>query len=401
MKEVKLLSIILFFLPTGLLLFTACPGSDKNDNTVIPKTITISGTINVTYENNAVPIVEIGIDTSEFVWINYDKLESPGANADWAIELPAFDSLTDISFRVIGYNSSKSRLFSKIIYSSTKAYNENISGINLDLENFSNTPENIIPLKENKWSNGEIIKSEKYQWYSFDVTNGTKYYLWWNDSDNGDETKTLDIDVYAYDNNKISIILENNDKAWDEPVSFISKLTGKVFIRVQALYGAAAIGTYAIVYSTSEDKPDNSVIIGSEDNPVQLTINEWTNDSIPSSTSGNTIWYSFEVAKEETYYIWWNDGGIVNGKNTGDGTKTLDVKVNIYYGGGAPIYAEIDFSWDTVTDSVSPNNNRPISFKSDLTGTVKLEVLPFFTDGTGTFAVAYSNQTLNPGVIRP
>jgi len=397
MKGIKFFNLIPFFLLAGLLLFTACPGDVKNDNKVIPKTITISGTIKVTYENNIVPFVDIGIETSEYVV----RLVSPDADADWNIELPAFNSPTVISFWVKGYNSNNSRLFTKPTISPTSVHDENISGIELDLGNFSNTPENEIILKENKWSNGEILKSEKYQWYIFDVSKGTNYYLWWNDSVSGDGAKTLDIDVYAFDDNKLSITLENNDKAWDEPVSFTAELTGKVYIRVQALYGAASIGTYAIVYSTSENRPDNSVIIGSEENPVPLTIDKWTDGSLPSSTSGNTIWYSFEVTKEETYYIWWNDGGVVDGKKTGDGTKTLDVKTNIYYGNGTPIYAELDFSWDTVKDPVSPNNNRPISFKSDLTGTVKIEVLPFFSDKTGTFAVVYSSKTSNSSAKRP
>jgi len=357
--------------------------------------IILSGTINVTYENEFVPYVEIGINTSENDWIGFTRIDSPGSKPgsdEWQIKLPIIVPPAKISFRVAGYNKNNIRLFNNVIDPdpSITVSNEDIREITLDLGNISVIPENVIPLIENKWANGEIIVKENIEWYSFNVTAGAKYYLWWNDSEKGDNSKTLDIDVYAYDENKNSIPLDDNDRAWDVPVSFTASSTGIVYVRVRALNWASLTGTYAIVYSAGGVRPDDRIITGSETNPVPLTINVWTNDSIPSSTSGNEIWYYFEAAAETTYYIWWND------KGEGDGTKTLDIKTNIYHGNGMPIYVEVDSSWNTVNNTVSPDNNRPISFKAGSQETIKIKVLPFFSDTTGSFAIVYSTSPSRP-----
>lgn len=379
--------------------------------TVSFKTITLSGTINVTYEKKTVPHVEIGASTSEHERIGYTSLVSPDEDAQWSINLPVFSSPTKIFFRVIGYDENNVRLFNKTVDPSKYASDSDIPDIPLDLKDITDNPENIIQLIENKWACGEITVNYDIEWYSFNVTNGKKYYLWWNDSNSGDNTKTLDIDVYAKDENKDSIQLKNennganeNDSAWESPVSFTADWTGIVYIRVRAFDWAAGLGTYAIVYSSNNEKPDDGEITGTEANPISLTLGVWANGSIPSSTSGRAIWYSFDVTGEETYYIWWND------KGEGDRTKTLDVKVDIYYGGGMPIYLEVDSSWNKVTDDDHPDNDRPISFKADSKETtVKLKVSPFFMyeDETntnkdkGNFAIVYSSKTANPSVTRP
>jgi len=113
----------------------------------------------------------------------------------------------------------------------------------------------IIPLSLNTWKNGSINKSYGIDMYSINVTSGRTYYLWWNDYREGDESKDLDIDVYAYKNGNNPIPLENNDDAWFEPVSFTANSSGKVYIRVRAYDGGQFTGTYAIMYNTSGTKP--------------------------------------------------------------------------------------------------------------------------------------------------
>jgi len=113
----------------------------------------------------------------------------------------------------------------------------------------------IIPLTDNAWKNGSINKYYCLDLYSINVTSGRTYYLWWNDYRGGDGSKTLDIDVYAYNSGNNPISLENNDDAWDEPVSFTASSSGKVYIRVRAYNGSQFTGTYAIMYNTSGVKP--------------------------------------------------------------------------------------------------------------------------------------------------
>jgi hypothetical protein len=113
----------------------------------------------------------------------------------------------------------------------------------------------IIPLTANTWKNGSINKYYCLDLYSISVTSGRKYYLWWNDYREGDGSKTLDIDVYAYKSGNNPIPLENNDDAWDKPVSFTASSSGKVYIRVRAYDGGQFTGTYAIMYNTSGVMP--------------------------------------------------------------------------------------------------------------------------------------------------
>jgi hypothetical protein len=355
------------------------------------KTITLSGTINVTFDDEIVPYVEIGAETSQYSWISYTRITSPSSGASWSIKMPGFSSPTQISFRVIGYDSNNKLLFNKVVYEEASVHNTDKSGININLGNILIVPENVIELTVNKWEHCEIREYGGIDWYSINVTNGTKYYLWWNDLHSGDNTKTLDIDVYAYDNDVKLIPLKinntsqiENDNAWNTPVSFTASSTGKVYIRVRPFDGASSTGTYAIVYSTSNSRPVNDAD-GIERKPIPLTAGAWKNSSMPSFYSGHIIWYSFTVTNGTTYYIWWNDGGGLDG---GDGSKTLDIKVDIYYSTGASIFTEQDDAWNT-----------PISFRANSTGTVKLKVSTYFNDTrNGTFAIVYNNSNTKPRI---
>jgi len=113
----------------------------------------------------------------------------------------------------------------------------------------------IIPLTADTWKNGSINKYNGIDLYSISVTSGSTYYLWWNDYGEGDGSKTLDIDVYAYNSGNNPISLENNDDAWYYPVSFTASSNGKVYIRVRAYDGGRFMGTYAIMYNTSGIMP--------------------------------------------------------------------------------------------------------------------------------------------------
>ena len=358
--------------------------------------IKLSGTIDVTYDNKPVHHVDIGVDTLEKDWIAYIGLDSPSSKAPWTISLPAFKSPTKISFRVQGYDEQNKRLFNITQEFDTpiSVFDSDVPGITLNLGNiFFNEPRNIIPLEVGKWCEGDITIPMNLEWHSFNVASGTKYNIWWNDKEAGDGTKMLDIEVHAFDSNVIPIPLESNDNAWNTPVSFTANLSGIVYLRVRALNWSASTGTYAIVYSTGSVRPDNSVTgggeenpLGTEANPIPLTSGVWKNDSLPSSTSGRTIWYSFDVTKGNNYYVWWND------KGEGDNTKTLDIKVAAYYiEDGNLIFAEKDAAWD---------NSMPFTAAS--TGKVKLKVTSYFSqdDNEGTFAIAYSSRS-STGDKRP
>jgi len=120
---------------------------------------------------------------------------------------------------------------------------------------------NPIPLTENTWANGEITSStiDSRIYYSFEVTSGTTYYVWWNDSEEGDSSKTLNIDVsalYNYNNNSgnYTWYFLNENASWDTSTSFTASSTGTVKLMVTP-HNSGDIGTFGIVYSTSNTRP--------------------------------------------------------------------------------------------------------------------------------------------------
>jgi len=380
--------------------------------------ITVNGIINVKYRGDPVPSVEIVVDTSDERLVGSTQLGTlafPGndthpptqaipvpANAPFSITLPPFTIPTTLSLRVMGFDEINARLFSETRVISG-AYINNITGINLELGNITIEPKNAKELIANTWTGGEITADSDSEadptvdWYYINnVTTGTRYYFWWNDKADGDNTKKLDVDVYAYDiNNKIikltnGIADNENDNAWGTPVYFnaTAESNGRVYIRVRALNGTKDTGTYAIYYTTSSARPAGV--------PTLLADRVRANDEIARNAEQKERWYTFNVTAGTTYYLWWNDRG------QGDGTKTLDVKVAAYYNysSGTRIFAEVDSSWNPVTGQENPDNNRPISIKADLTGTVRLKVEPMFmTDNNanyGSFAIVYSTNSARP-----
>jgi len=103
--------------------------------TVSLKTITLSGTINVTCNGQVVPYVEIMASASSTSAYGYTTLTSPVANASWSITMPALSSSTQVNFSVYGMSSSGTTLFFVYNTSSVNAYNTNVSGITLNLGN--------------------------------------------------------------------------------------------------------------------------------------------------------------------------------------------------------------------------------------------------------------------------
>jgi len=112
---------------------------------------------------------------------------------------------------------------------------------------------------------------------------------------------------------------------------------------------------------------------GTESDPIPLTSGTWTNGSI---TSGDYVYYSFNVTSGNTYYVWWNDS------YTGDGTKTGKIYVTGYYSNGTTAFSATDSAY-----------YAPKSFTANSSGTFKLKVNSY---GNGTFAIVYSTSSTRP-----
>jgi len=112
---------------------------------------------------------------------------------------------------------------------------------------------NPFPLTINKWFNGNITSTTNNVWYSFFVTLGTTYRIWWNELYNGDSTKSLDVKVSATYNDGTSIFTDI-DAGWTTAQSFTAIQTGIVKIKVVP-YSSGNTGTFAVAYSTSSTRP--------------------------------------------------------------------------------------------------------------------------------------------------
>jgi len=122
-------------------------------------------------------------------------------------------------------------------------------------DSLSGKETNPIPLTAGVWLNDSITStaSDAALWYSFNVTSGTTYYVWWNDSYQGNNTKSLDVKVSAKYSSGTQIF-NDVDSGWTSSQSFKATETGMVKIKV-APFTSGKIGTFAIAYRTTNSRP--------------------------------------------------------------------------------------------------------------------------------------------------
>ena len=235
--------------------------------TVNIQSVTLSGTLNVTYGGNPVPGVRIDVYKVDQQgggdnWLGNTSLSPSGATTSWSITIAALDASTEIYFYIMGYPNAQANweqlLFEEWFDPDPPIYvhNQNVQGITLIVGNIPNLfdPVSVTPLTANTWVDGTITASGEVRWYSIDFTSGTRY-LWWNDSYQGDSTKTLDVEVRAWDRNGNIISSFNSDSAWYSPAIFTANATGRVYLMVRSYGGGSNTGTYGIAFSTVNSRP--------------------------------------------------------------------------------------------------------------------------------------------------
>lgn len=99
---------------------------------------------------------------------------------------------------------------------------------------------NNTNIAANTWHNA-IKTSGVDDYYRFSVASGTNYTVSWNDSYQGDSTKTADVYVTASWEDTNESIFTRTDSGWTTPRTFTANRTGNVIIRVDN-----SSGTYAI-----------------------------------------------------------------------------------------------------------------------------------------------------------
>ncbi|MCL1836542.1 MAG: hypothetical protein FWG46_03240 [Treponema sp.] len=251
-----------------------------------------------------------------------------------------------------------------------------------------------IPLTGNIWADGEITGTtpDYEHWYSFDVTEGETYHVWWNKrgaSYDGDGTKTGNIAVMAYNQNGSTIFgnygssYDTVDRAWNAPQTITATANGAVYLRVIASgRSSSSMGTYGIVYTTGPVRPSIEPFVAPSVAQA-LTANVWADGEIIDETGED--WYSFPVTAGTTYRVWWNDS------KQGNSYKNGDVAVSAWHQNGTTLFGGmnniVDSGWTTAQSFTAASN-----------GTVYIRVIPLNRDnaGAGTYGVSYSAGTVRP-----
>jgi len=113
-------------------------------------------------------------------------------------------------------------------------------------------PADATSLANNVIINGNIDFSGSYALYSINVTSGTEYHLWWDDSDTN--WNHIDVGVRGYYSNGDMFFDMYYD--WINYYSFTATSTGTVYIMVYSYYDT---GSFTIVYNTTGNQPAMSV----------------------------------------------------------------------------------------------------------------------------------------------
>ena len=116
-------------------------------------------------------------------------------------------------------------------------------------------PASSTTLIEDSETDGNLPNRSDVNWYNFNVTLGETYYIYLNDSDEGDGTKTGEVGYSAWYSDGKNIF--SRDYGYYYPKYFTAEKTGVVYLRVTPEWHT---GTYSIMYTTTP--PSSSSIMG-------------------------------------------------------------------------------------------------------------------------------------------
>jgi predicted RNA-binding protein with TRAM domain len=376
------------------LVFSACPSPTEPDGGKLPggngpdeaKTGQISGSITFTNIPEPAPKVYIRAMEHSGGWSSYEneisfgKITGVSETVNWTIPLykeHAFTGQKQVRFSLRVEDGTLGGY--AIDIDQTKTLNGltanvgSLGTVSLDTEPDPDAP---VPLSANTWVNGTITPAtaDGYDSYSISVAAGQTYYLWWNDGNEGDGQKTLDVLVSAEYLDGASIPLSTDDSAWDNPSEFTASSGGTVIIKVRPREDGGS-GTYAIAYSTGSDKPGSG---GGDWTPparfTTLTADTWAEGSI--ATSSGEQWFQF-TATAATQYI-----------HASFGTLTGGLYVELY-----------DSAGDTVKNQslIFPAAGQPYISSTVTNGQVYyITVWPYSSD-SGTYQIGYTTSHIPPG----
>jgi hypothetical protein len=113
-----------------------------------------------------------------------------------------------------------------------------------------------VSLTDGEWHDGNITVSGP-QYYRFSVVSGENYEVYWNDRDQGNGSKNLDIKVSAYYETGEYSIFSGVDRGYYTPQTFTATSSGEVILKVEP-YSSLSTGTYAVKYGSTTVQEANT-----------------------------------------------------------------------------------------------------------------------------------------------
>lgn len=232
----------------------------------------------------------------------------------------------------------------------------------------------IITLEENKPVDGTISKDGQIRKYSFQVIKGSRYFIYLNDSSDGDRTKTADAGMIIShsDGTTICSNYRNSDNCYAKPFTFSAAASGVVTITVASYYNydwERGTGTFGIKYTS---RPEYDM----------LEEGIWFDDKIIAE--GQTNKYIVQGQDKTRYFIYLADtdagSAITN--------KTADVGLKIFLSDGTYI-----------CDNYNTTSNcyvYPYSFVTTNNQTIKIIAASYYNydweRGIGSYAIRYRTR---------
>ncbi|MDR0301607.1 MAG: InlB B-repeat-containing protein [Treponema sp.] len=248
------------------------------------------------------------------------------------------------------------------------------------------------PLTVNEWTDGDLITTDQQDWYSFNVTAGTTYYIRLNSREfsYGDGTKTAyELYVSAIYSDGTIIRLDEY-YCWSSGISFTPSTTssGTVYLQVKPSYSSASyLGTYGIVIGSPSTRPPNNTLNPNSIATTPLTPNTWEKGTLSSTDKQH--WYSFNATAGTTYYLWVNERGS-SLVNTIGNNAVANIDVTAWYSDGSEAFANAGTAWDSSRKSFAPTTS----------GKITIQVRPYSgydsSSYYGDYEIVYSSNDVKP-----
>ncbi len=231
-------------------------------------------------------------------------------------------------------------------------------------------------LQPDSWFSGRFSKDGQVKKFSFFVTAGNRYFIYLNDSGDGDKTKTADVgmEVSHTDGTAISVSYSSASDCYTKPLTFLASSSGKISITVASYLSyngwEKGTGTYAIKYTS---RPEYDLLIEKE----------WTDDLIIAE--GQTNKYAIPGKENTRYFIYINDTDAGSAMST----KTANIGLRIFINNETIICDKYDYASNCYT--------YPYTFVTTSNDTIRIIAASYrdyygWEQGTGTYALRYTTR---------